>query len=169
MQKHRNFLEFFFKFWRRVLKTRNIRQNISILKKPVRHQKKKKTLCWRIVHTKFRLKTDRLILVRNDGFSPEGHGWKSYYELESVIVSAIAPAVRARTHTRQRWRHLRIMPRFCPSFCIPSSPPPLPLRSWFPSLVHGICTSGLRKSSMFQTCLMMICLSLFLVFFPEHR
>jgi hypothetical protein len=27
----------------------------------------------------------------------------------------------------------------------------------------------LRKSSMFQTCLMMICLSLFLVFFPEHR
>jgi hypothetical protein len=121
-----------------------------------------------IVHTKFRLKTDRLILVRNDGFSPEGHGWKSYYELESVIVSAIAAAVRARTHARQRWRHLRIMPGFCPSFCIPSSPPPLALRSWFPSLVHGMhfrLAEEFHVSNLFDDDL----LSLFLVFFPEHH
>jgi hypothetical protein len=125
------------------------------------------TLCWRIVHTKFRLKTDRLILVRNDGFSPEGYGWKSYYELESVIVSPLPLPSEQRTHARQRWRHLRITPRFCPSFCIPSSPPPLPPRSWFPSLVHGMhfrLAEEFHVSNLFDDDL----LSLFLVFFPEH-
>jgi hypothetical protein len=59
----------------------------------------------------------------------------------------------------------------CPGFALPSAFLLLPVLFlsdrgfllWFMA-----CTSGLRRSSMFQTCLMIDLLSLFLVFFPEH-